>query len=267
MVLPPRRHLVSVIRAALNPPAQRPGQAGQVKSDSGQRREELVHRSAGGGSVGSEVALDEHGSLRCHRDIPPDVPERQEQWRSPADEALHLLPAGELEPFRDNPLAGTDGHWHEPDATTVGDRRMELPGVHVDPRDEVARGAPLKVVNDICACNEFGVRIEHIHVTPRENERVYPRRLKSFTVRESRQRRVVVDPLLDHERIEDRFGRVTICSGDGIFAPSAARLAGAEVEVVVVSLDGHLAARLELAANSAVLFSPTESVASTGSAS
>lgn len=54
--------------------------------------------------------------------------------------------------------------------------------------------------------------------------------------------------VLDNERVDDRFGHVTICSGDGIFATSAARLGGAGVAVTVVSLRGHLAARLELAA-------------------
>src|SRR5437868_3677603 len=33
--------------------------------------------------------------------------------------------------------------------------------------------------------------------------------------------------VLDNERVDDRFGHVTICSGDGIFAASAARLGGA----------------------------------------
>lgn len=54
--------------------------------------------------------------------------------------------------------------------------------------------------------------------------------------------------VLENERVDERFERVTICSGDGIFAESAAWLAKADVEVTVVSLAGHLAARLELAA-------------------
>ena len=48
--------------------------------------------------------------------------------------------------------------------------------------------------------------------------------------------------------MDERFEGVTICSGDGIFAATAAWLAGADVDVSVVSLPGHLAARLQLAA-------------------
>jgi hypothetical protein len=67
--------------------------------------------------------------------------------------------------------------------------------------------------------------------------------------------------VLDNERVDDRFGHVTICSGDGIFAVSAARLGGAGVDVTVVSLKGHLAARLELAARYVrVLTPPAERV-------
>jgi hypothetical protein len=62
--------------------------------------------------------------------------------------------------------------------------------------------------------------------------------------------------VLDNERVDDRFGHVTICSGDGIFAASAARLGGAGVDVTVVSLRGHLAARLELAARYVCFLSP-----------
>lgn len=54
--------------------------------------------------------------------------------------------------------------------------------------------------------------------------------------------------VLENERVDERFERVTICSGDGIFAASAAWLAKADVDVTVISLPGHLAARLELAA-------------------
>jgi hypothetical protein len=72
--------------------------------------------------------------------------------------------------------------------------------------------------------------------------------------------------VLENERVEERFGRVTICSGDGIFAASAAFLAGAHVDVTIVSLEGHLAARLELAARE-VAFLPIAGSASTGSAS
>jgi hypothetical protein len=62
--------------------------------------------------------------------------------------------------------------------------------------------------------------------------------------------------VLDNERVDDRYGHVTICSGDGIFAASAARLGGAGVDVTVVSLRGHLAARLELAARYVLFLTP-----------
>jgi hypothetical protein len=73
--------------------------------------------------------------------------------------------------------------------------------------------------------------------------------------------------VLENERVEERFGRVTICSGDGIFAASAAFLTGAAVDVTVVSLEGHLAARLELAARHVIFLQPVAGSASTGSAS
>ena len=62
--------------------------------------------------------------------------------------------------------------------------------------------------------------------------------------------------VLDNERVDERFGRVTICSGDGIFAASAARLSAADLDVTVVSFKAQLAVRLELAARSVVLLSP-----------
>jgi hypothetical protein len=58
--------------------------------------------------------------------------------------------------------------------------------------------------------------------------------------------------VLENERVGQRFGRVTLCSGDRIFAASAARLAGAGVDVTVVALKGHLSARLALAARNVV---------------
>jgi hypothetical protein len=73
--------------------------------------------------------------------------------------------------------------------------------------------------------------------------------------------------VLENERVGDRFGRVTICSGDGIFAAIAAHLGGVGVDVTVVSLEGHLAARLQLAARDVVLLTPQGKQASTGSAS
>ena len=72
--------------------------------------------------------------------------------------------------------------------------------------------------------------------------------------------------VLENERVDERFERVTICSGDGIFVPSAAWLAGADVDVTVVSLPGHLATRLQFAARNVTLL-PVASVAETGTAS
>ena len=72
--------------------------------------------------------------------------------------------------------------------------------------------------------------------------------------------------VLENERVGERFERVTICSGDGIFAESAAWLAKADVDVTVVSMAGHLAARLQLAARFVTLL-PAAAVAAPGSAS
>lgn len=72
--------------------------------------------------------------------------------------------------------------------------------------------------------------------------------------------------VLENERVDARFERVTICSGDGIFAASAAWLARAAVEVTAVSLPGHLAARFNLAARHVTLL-PTAPAIAVGSAS
>lgn len=53
--------------------------------------------------------------------------------------------------------------------------------------------------------------------------------------------------VLDRESIESRFGLVTICSGDGIFADEAARLARHGVYVTAVAGRGGLSAKLRLA--------------------
>lgn len=66
--------------------------------------------------------------------------------------------------------------------------------------------------------------------------------------------------VLAGERVAERFGRVTICSGDGIFAEPAAWLARSGVEVTVVAMAGHLAGRLELAARHVTLL-PSPAVA------
>lgn len=72
--------------------------------------------------------------------------------------------------------------------------------------------------------------------------------------------------VLENERVDERYERVTICSGDGIFASTAAWLGGAGVEVTAVSLPGHLAARFELAARKISML-PVISSAAAGSAS
>jgi hypothetical protein len=71
--------------------------------------------------------------------------------------------------------------------------------------------------------------------------------------------------VLENERVDERFGHVTICSGDGIFADAAAWLAGRVVNVTVVSLKGHLAARLELAARHVRYLMPAVADAAAGS--
>lgn len=72
--------------------------------------------------------------------------------------------------------------------------------------------------------------------------------------------------VLENEDVDERFERVTICSGDGIFASVTARLGGADVDVTVVSLRGYLAARLELAARRVTLLAPALSTAANRSA-
>jgi len=54
--------------------------------------------------------------------------------------------------------------------------------------------------------------------------------------------------VLTDEMVAERFKKVVICSGDGIFADVAARLGSVGVCVSVVSLEGHLSNRLRLAA-------------------
>ena len=73
--------------------------------------------------------------------------------------------------------------------------------------------------------------------------------------------------VLENERVDERFERVTICSGDGIFAASAAWLAGADVDVTVVSLPGHLAARLATRGPTRHSSAAVPPIAATGSAS
>lgn len=62
--------------------------------------------------------------------------------------------------------------------------------------------------------------------------------------------------VLDKEQVAERFGHVTICSGDGIFAASAAALAGSGVHVTAVALEDQVSTRLRLAAHAIVLIPP-----------
>lgn len=72
--------------------------------------------------------------------------------------------------------------------------------------------------------------------------------------------------ILETEDVDERFEYVTICSGDGIFAQSVARLAENGVYTTVVALKGHLAARLELAACQVAYLQPAPALAPTGDA-
>lgn len=72
--------------------------------------------------------------------------------------------------------------------------------------------------------------------------------------------------VLQNEHVDERFRHVTICSGDGIFAEAAAWLACRGVDVTVIALVGHLAARLQLAARHVCYLVPTVADISTGSA-
>ena len=70
--------------------------------------------------------------------------------------------------------------------------------------------------------------------------------------------------VLENEDVDQRFGRVTLCSGDGIFADSAGRLGAANVDVTAVALEGHLSARLRLAARHVVLLRKSVHLIATG---
>lgn len=59
--------------------------------------------------------------------------------------------------------------------------------------------------------------------------------------------------VLETERVAERFEEVVIVSGDGIFAEVAAALGAQGVVVTVVARDGHLSARLRMAAARVVL--------------
>lgn len=72
---------------------------------------------------------------------------------------------------------------------------------------------------------------------------------------------------LENELVHERYDQVIICSGDGIFAEIAASLAGADVDVTAIALEGHLSARLELAARYVVRLESVTPHQSTGDAS
>lgn len=67
--------------------------------------------------------------------------------------------------------------------------------------------------------------------------------------------------VIETEGVADRYQRVTLCSGDGIFAEAVAALASRGVDVTAVSLAGHLATRLRLAARNLVLLPTSADVA------
>jgi hypothetical protein len=72
--------------------------------------------------------------------------------------------------------------------------------------------------------------------------------------------------VLENEGVDERYGSVVICSGDGIFAEAAAWLAWRGLDVTVVSLKGHLSARPQLAARRVRYMTVGGVAASTGSA-
>lgn len=63
--------------------------------------------------------------------------------------------------------------------------------------------------------------------------------------------RALIEELSDL-RVMKRYRRVTLCSGDGIFAESVAALGAAGIEVAVVSVSDRLARALAMAAHHAV---------------
>jgi uncharacterized LabA/DUF88 family protein len=63
---------------------------------------------------------------------------------------------------------------------------------------------------------------------------------------------------MDDLRVMTRYRRITLCSGDGIFTESVAALGRAGVETTVISLEGHLSKRLELAAGTVVTLPRTD---------
>jgi hypothetical protein len=65
-------------------------------------------------------------------------------------------------------------------------------------------------------------------------------------------------------RVMQRYGRVTVCSGDGIFAESLAALAELGVETTVVSRANSLSRRLKFSAHHVVALTDNGPAAATG---
>lgn len=79
--------------------------------------------------------------------------------------------------------------------------------------------------------------------------------------------RLALLEILENERVDERFNRITICSGHEMFAAEAARLASKGLEVHVVAIAGRLSPALELAASRVTLLVPVESGLSSAGAS
>lgn len=71
--------------------------------------------------------------------------------------------------------------------------------------------------------------------------------------------------VIDTEQVEQRYEQVTVCSGDGIFADSVARLTTHGVTVNVVALRGHTSAKLRLAAHQVTYLRQADSILGTAS--
>ena len=61
-------------------------------------------------------------------------------------------------------------------------------------------------------------------------------------------------------RVMQRFDQIVLCSGDGIFAPYLAAMAGHGIDTTVVGLEGHVSAKLKLAARRLIMLSSPTSV-------
>lgn len=66
--------------------------------------------------------------------------------------------------------------------------------------------------------------------------------------------------VIDHERVDERFGRLVLVSGDGIFALPVAQLAASAVHTTVIARSESLSRRLRMAAHSVVAFDSNDEV-------